>query len=209
LYGVVRGIAENITDVTFYVGIGTFLFGIITFILAVFILRSVRRSVELAEERKQYLREEQERLAFYREESKGLEEALEQECTERLETQRKVERLEREKLREAQPENSSLDQGRSIENTREGSVAGSTRDDDSEETGSFRDAKTGDQDHKAHHGDVEVRDLPDAPSGKVEHGTTVASNSQEVPIERRQGEGAQSQREEQGVRARVWRRTRR
>ena len=53
----VQGIAENMTDVTFYVGIGTFLFGVITFILAVLILRSVRRSVELAEERKQYLRE--------------------------------------------------------------------------------------------------------------------------------------------------------
>ena len=74
-------------------------------------MRSVWRSVELAEKRKQYLHEEQERLAFYREESKGLEEVLEQERRERLEIQRKAERLEREKLREAQLESPALDQG--------------------------------------------------------------------------------------------------
>ena len=204
----VQGIAETVVDVIFYVGIGTFLFGIVTFVLAVFILRSVRRSVELAEERKQYLREEQERLAFYREESKGLEEALEQERRERLEAQRKVELLEREKLREAQSESSSLDQGGSVENTREGSVADSTRDDGRGETGSFRETRAEDQDHKAHE-DVEVRDLLVAPSGKIEHGTTRGPDSQEMPIEHRQEEGAQTQREEQGGHTRVWRRTRR
>ena len=84
----------------------------------------------------------------------------------------------------------------------------STTDDDREETGSFRDAKTEDQDHKAHE-DVEVRDLPVAPSGKIEHGTTHGPDSQEVPIEHRQEEDAQTQREEQGGHTRVWRRTRR
>ena len=96
----------SMPEISFIVGVGTLLVGTMTLIVGILTLRSGRRSAELAESRNEYLREEKERLEFYRQERLYLEEALKQERQERLEAQRKVDRLEteREKLRDAQQE---------------------------------------------------------------------------------------------------------
>ena len=68
-----------------------------TLAVAIFVLRNVRRTVELSEDRMQYLTDERDRLAFLREEHRSLEEKLKQEHEERLEAQRRAESAERER----------------------------------------------------------------------------------------------------------------
>lgn len=99
----------SMPEISLMIGVGTLLIGVTTLFVGIFALRSARRSAELAEGRMEYLREEKERLEFYRQESRYLEEELKQERQERqerLEAKRKVDRLEmeREKVRDAQQE---------------------------------------------------------------------------------------------------------
>lgn len=105
-----------------YVGIGTLLIGVVILVVAVLALRNTQRSVQLAEDRQDYLLEEQKRMEAMREEHKGLQEelkrlqeelehkrqetqtlneALKQEQQERLQAQRRAEHAEQEALRTA------------------------------------------------------------------------------------------------------------
>jgi septal ring factor EnvC (AmiA/AmiB activator) len=94
------------------VGAGALLVGIVTLCVAALTLRSARISVQLAETRNEYLREEQTRLAQLREQLKvlkeelarerherwSLQEELNQEHGKRLEAQRRAEQAEQEAL---------------------------------------------------------------------------------------------------------------
>lgn len=96
-----------------YVGVGTLLIGVVVLVVAVLALRNAQRSVQLAEDRHDYLLEEKERMEFMREEHKSLQEeleqkrqetqtlneALKQEQQERLQAQRRAEHAEQEALR--------------------------------------------------------------------------------------------------------------
>ena len=103
--------AINTTQAILFLGIGILLVSLVTLFVCILTLRSARRSVGLAEDRMQYLREEQERLAFLREEHQALAEELEQERQERLEVQRKLDHLGREGVepREAHREDQQPD----------------------------------------------------------------------------------------------------
>ena len=98
-----------------FVGVGTLVVGVITLVVAALALLSARRAVHLAEERSEYLLQEQTRLASLREEHKGLreelqrerqarwslQEELKQERQERLEAQQVAERADQEALKAA------------------------------------------------------------------------------------------------------------
>ncbi len=86
-------------DALVFATIGTLVVSVVSLVIAVLILRNVRRSAELAEDRVEYLREEQARLAFVREERRSLEEELEREREQRLEAEQRAERLGEEELR--------------------------------------------------------------------------------------------------------------
>lgn len=104
--------AINTTQAMLLLGSGILLVSLITLFVCILALRRVQRLEWLGESRLQYLSEEQERMAFLREERRTLVESLEQERRERLETQRKLEHLarEREELRGAHREDSRPDQ---------------------------------------------------------------------------------------------------
>ena len=57
--------------------VGTLLVGTVALVVCILILRSARRVEGLAEDRMEYLREEQERLEFLREERRALADELE------------------------------------------------------------------------------------------------------------------------------------
>jgi len=105
-----------------YVEVSTLLVGVVILAVAVLALRNVKRSLRLAEDRQDYLLEEQKRMEFMRGEHKGLQEelkrlqeelehkrqetqtlneALKQEQQERLQAQRRAEHAEQEALRTA------------------------------------------------------------------------------------------------------------
>ncbi len=98
-----------------YVEVSTLLVGVVILAVAVLALRNVKRSLRLAEDRQDYLLEEQKRMEFMRGEHKRLEEelehkrqeiqtlndALKQEQQERLQAQRRAEHAEQEALRTA------------------------------------------------------------------------------------------------------------
>jgi Skp family chaperone for outer membrane proteins len=105
-----------------YVEVSTLLVGVVILAVAVLALRNVKRSLRLAEDRQDYLLEEQKRMEFMREEHKGLQEelkrlqeelehkrqetqtlneALKQEQQERLQAQQRAEHAEQEALRTA------------------------------------------------------------------------------------------------------------
>ena len=97
------------------VGAGALLVGIVTLCVAALTLRSARSTVQLAETRNEYLREEQTRLTQRREEHKTLKEELvrerqerwslqdelNQEQGKRLEAQQRAEQAEQEALKRA------------------------------------------------------------------------------------------------------------
>ncbi len=114
----------------FVVGISILLVGLATLIVSILALRSARRSLRLAENRMEYLREEQERLTLLREERQTLMEELKQERQERLEAQQNADHLEREHkgLPEVQQEGPQLGQERAMEPPQVVSEAGSTTD---------------------------------------------------------------------------------
>ncbi len=117
----------------FVVGLSTLLVGLATLTVCILSLRSARRSLGLAEKRMEYLREEQERLAFLREERwtlVTLVEELKQERQERLEAQQNADHLEREhkELPEIQQEGPQPGQERAMEPPQAVSEAGSTTD---------------------------------------------------------------------------------
>ncbi len=98
-----------------YVEVGTLIVGVVVLVVAVLALRNAQRSVQLAENRQDYLLEEKERMEFMREEHKSLQEelehkrqefqtlqeALKREKQERLQAQRRAERAEQDALRVA------------------------------------------------------------------------------------------------------------
>ena len=97
------------------VGLGTLGVGIVTLVVAALAFRSARRAARLTEERIEELREEQERLAYIREEQEArdeelklvrleraaLQEELKSERQERLAAQKRAEQAEQEALKEA------------------------------------------------------------------------------------------------------------
>jgi DNA repair exonuclease SbcCD ATPase subunit len=86
-------------EMLLYVGIGALLIvTATTLVVATLILRNARRSVDLAEDRMKYLREEQARLAYLREERGSLKEELRQEREQHLEAERRAERFRQERL---------------------------------------------------------------------------------------------------------------
>ena len=98
-----------------FVGVGTLFVVVLILVVAVLTLRNARRAAQLAEERNDYLLEEQTRLNALREEHQGLrkdlqserqarwslQEELKQERQERLEAQQRAEQAEQEALRGA------------------------------------------------------------------------------------------------------------
>jgi biopolymer transport protein ExbB/TolQ len=95
--------------------IGTLFVGVVTLVVAMLTLRNAQRAAQLAEERNEYLLEEQTRLRALREEHQGLredlqserqarwslQEELKRERQERLEAQQRAEKAEQEALRRA------------------------------------------------------------------------------------------------------------
>ncbi len=83
-----------------FIGLSSLLtVGVATLVMAALTLRSARKSVELAQNRMEYLREEQARLlAFVREEHQSFKEDLKREREQHLEAQRRAERLNHERL---------------------------------------------------------------------------------------------------------------
>ena len=88
-----RGRHGVLTEALLFVSVGSLLtVGTAILTIATLTLRNARRYVELAEERMEYLREEQARLlVFLLEERQSLKEELEQERERRLETQQERE----------------------------------------------------------------------------------------------------------------------
>ncbi len=98
-----------------FVIIGTLVVGVVTLVVAGLTLRSAQRATQLAEERNEYLLEEQTRLRTLREEHQGLredlqserqarwslQEQLKQERQAHLEAQQRAENAEQEALRRA------------------------------------------------------------------------------------------------------------
>ncbi len=98
-----------------FVIIGTLVVGVATLVVAVLTLRNAQRAAQLAEERNEYLLQEQTRLRALREERQGLredlqserqarwslQEELKQERQARLEAEQRAEKAEQEALRGA------------------------------------------------------------------------------------------------------------
>ena len=83
------------------VGVGALLVGTAPLVVGILTLRSARKAVGLAEDRMEYLREEQDRLKYLHEQHRGLVEELEREREEHRGTKEGLERERRER-REAQ-----------------------------------------------------------------------------------------------------------
>jgi signal transduction histidine kinase len=95
--------------------IGTLFVGVVTLVVAMLTLRNAQRAAQLAEERNEYLLEEQTRLRALREEHQGLredlqserqarwslQEELKQERQDRIEAQQRADQAEQEALRGA------------------------------------------------------------------------------------------------------------
>lgn len=162
----------------FVVGISIVLVGLATLIVGILALRNARRSVGLAENRMEYLREEQERLAFLREERWTLVEELKQERQERLEAQQNADHLEREHkgFPEAQQEGPQLGQDRTMKPPQEVSGASSATDvADEERLGGI--SNTGTEGHSSEtYDDPDLRvtgdSEPAVPPKEVGQGTT-------------------------------------
>jgi len=162
------------------VGISILLVGVATLIVGILALRSARGSLGLAENRMEYLREEQDRLAFLREERQTLVEELKQERQERLEAQQKADYLERErkKFPEAQQEGPQLGQARTMKPPQEVSDASSTTDAAGEEKpGGIRNTGTEGRGSEAH----------DDPDGEVTDNGEPAALPKEVGRETTNG----------------------
>ncbi len=98
-----------------YVEVGTLLVGVVILVIAVLAWRNTQRSVQLAQDRQDYLLEEiermesvreehkrlQEELEHMRQESQSLQEALKREQQEHLQAQQKEERAKQDALRAA------------------------------------------------------------------------------------------------------------
>jgi uncharacterized protein (DUF3084 family) len=105
----------SLGGVLLVVGVGALLVGTAALVVGILTLRSARKAVGLAEDRMEYLREEQARLKYLheqhrglveelereREEHRGTKEGLERERRERREAQQRAERAEQEALRGA------------------------------------------------------------------------------------------------------------
>jgi hypothetical protein len=83
-------------ETLFFVGICSLVVGITTLAMAALVVRKARRSMNLAEHRMDYLREEQARLEFMHEERRALKEGLKEERRARLDVERRIDRLKRE-----------------------------------------------------------------------------------------------------------------
>jgi biopolymer transport protein ExbB/TolQ len=83
---------DSINVASLVVVLVTLVVVLVTLVCVVRALREVRRTASLAEERMTYLHEEQERLSFFREQHRGLEEKLERERQERSRVQEELER---------------------------------------------------------------------------------------------------------------------
>jgi uncharacterized protein (DUF3084 family) len=86
-----------VTEALLFVSIGTLVLSIATLITAALALRSVRKSVELGEDRLRFLEAERNRLELLGEEHRRLEGQLEREHQERLGAQQRVQQLEEER----------------------------------------------------------------------------------------------------------------
>ena len=81
---------------------------VIVLVITGFFLRSARKTVDLAGNRLEHMREEQDRLSFMSEEQQRLEKELQQERRQRLEAQREVERMQQEHSAELERTHSRL-----------------------------------------------------------------------------------------------------
>jgi signal transduction histidine kinase len=111
----VPAIWEVFREMLDFVVVGTLFAVVITLVIGVLTLRNARRAAQLAEERNEYLLEEQTRLRALREEHQGLredlqserqarwslQEELKQERQARVEAQQRAEKAEQEALRRA------------------------------------------------------------------------------------------------------------
>ena len=91
----------SLGGVLLVVGVGALLVGTAALVVGILTLRSARKAVGLAEDRMEYLREEQDRLKYLHEQHRGLVEELEREREEHRGTKEGLERERRER-REAQ-----------------------------------------------------------------------------------------------------------
>lgn len=91
-----------------FISISTLVVGVVTLVIAALIFRHSRRSAELAEDRMEYLREEQARLVFFHEERQSLAEELKREREQRLENQRQAERPDQKHLVKLEQEHRRL-----------------------------------------------------------------------------------------------------
>ncbi len=80
------------------VGVGALLVGTAALVVGILTLRSARKAVELAEDRMEYLREEQDRLKYLHEQHRGLVEELERERGEHRGAKEGLERERRGRL---------------------------------------------------------------------------------------------------------------
>ncbi len=171
-------IEANLIVGTFVVAISTLLVGLTTLIVGILALRSARRSLGLAENRIEYLREEQDRLTFLREERQTLVEELKQERQERLEAQQKVDHLEWERrgFPEAQQEGPQMDRESAMGPPQEVSDASSTTGAAGEERpGGIRNTGTeglGSEAHDDPDAEVTVDGEPAVAPKEVGRGTT-------------------------------------
>lgn len=181
------------------VAISTFLVGVASLIVGILSLRSARRSLGLAENRIEYLREEQDRLAFLHEERQTLVEELKQERQERLEARQKADHLARErgKVSEAQQEGPQLGQERTMKPPQEvfSEASSTTGAADEKKPGGTWNAGTEGRGSEAHDdldGEVTVDGEPAAPPKEV--GREIKSDP---PLGSAGGGAAQEERETQ------------
>ena len=172
-------IEANLVVGILVVAIGTLLVGVATLVVGILTLPNARRSLGLAKDRMQYLREEQDRLAFLREERQASVEELKQERQERLEVQQKTDNLEREREQfpEAQQEGPQRGQQRTTESPEEVSDPSYTTGAAGEERPEgIRNMGTQDLSSEAHDDpdlQVTVDDEPAIPPKEVGRGTTI------------------------------------
>ena len=88
---------SSMIETSYLIGLGSLVVGVVTLVVAALAVRNSRRSAELAEDRMEYLREEQARLEFLHEERRSLMEELKREREQRLENQQEAERAARER----------------------------------------------------------------------------------------------------------------
>jgi hypothetical protein len=95
---------------SYLISLGSLVVGVVTLVVAALAFRNSRRSAQLAEDRMEYLREEQARLEFLHEERRSLMEELKREREQRLENQQEAERADRERPAVLEREHSRLTQ---------------------------------------------------------------------------------------------------